>query len=142
MIARYRAKLSGPLLDRIDLQVWVKPLTSSELVHPRRFEERAEASASIRARVEEARSLQRQRFRGTPTCKNAEMGPREIARFCALDPPGEAVMRRAAERLGLSARGFDRVLRVARTITDLDGSESVRVEHLQEALQYRAMDAP
>ena len=132
-VEKYLSRLSGPLLDRIDLFVEVPPLDFDAL--SRRTP--AESSAAIKARVDAARSLQAARFGpGGPAC-NDQMGPAELSRFCALDDACRAVMKGAFDRMGLTARSYDRILRVARTIADLDGAEAVAVEHLAEALQYR-----
>ena len=132
-VEKYLGKLSGPLLDRIDLYAEVPPLDFDEL--SRRPE--AEPSAAIRARVEAARAVQAARFGPDgPSC-NAHMGPAELAAYCALDADGQAVMKGAFQRMGLTARSYDRILRVARTIADLDGAADIGVEHLAEAVQYR-----
>jgi magnesium chelatase family protein len=131
-ISRYLAKISGPLLDRIDLQVEVAALTSDEITST----EPGEASASIRERVEAARQIQRERFR---KC-NAEMSSRQLRKYCELDPPSRRLLIAAIERLGLSARAHDRILKVARTIADLAGLEQIEAGHLAEAVQYRALD--
>ena len=134
--ARYYAKISGPLLDRIDIQLEVPA------VHFRDIVSRApgESSAAIRARVARARERQAVRFAGRPIFANARMGPREIKQFCALPPEAEALLETAMARLGFSARGYDRVLKVARTIADLDGSDGLAVPHVAEAVQYRMLD--
>lgn len=132
-VEKYLSRLSGPLLDRIDLFVEVPPLDFDAL--SRRTP--AEPSAAIKARVDGARAVQAARFGpGGPAC-NDQMGPAELSRFCALDDACRAVMKGAFDRMGLTARSYDRILRVARTIADLDGAEAVAVEHLAEALQYR-----
>ena len=132
-VERYLGRLSGPLLDRIDLYVDVPPLEYEEL--SRRGQ--AESSAAIRRRVNAARAIQTARFGPDgPDC-NAHMGPRELQDCCALDEACTAVMKGAYERMGLTARSYDRILRVARTIADLDHSEAIQVPHLAEAIQYR-----
>ncbi len=135
-IARYLAKVSGPLLDRIDLQVEVRALTSDEITGT----EAAESSASIRDRVEAARAIQRERFRRAKIQCNAEMSSRLMRRFCELDPPSKSLLVSAIERLTLSARAHDRILKVARTVADLAGEERIEAAHLAEAVQYRALD--
>ncbi|MGN0968155.1 MAG: YifB family Mg chelatase-like AAA ATPase [Oscillospiraceae bacterium] len=132
-VQRYLGRLSGPLLDRIDLYVQVPPLEFEELSR----KPQAEPSAVIKARVDAARALQTGRF-GTdgPDC-NARMGQKELQACCALDESGQKLMKGAFERMGLTARSYDRILRVARTIADLDNSETVQVQHLAEAIQYR-----
>ncbi|MBK5259544.1 MAG: YifB family Mg chelatase-like AAA ATPase [Thermoanaerobaculia bacterium] len=135
-IARYLAKVSGPLLDRIDLQVEVRALTSEEITGT----EAAEGSASIRDRVEAARAIQRERFRRAKIQCNAEMSSRLMRRFCELDAPSRSLLVSAIERLALSARAHDRILKVARTVADLAGEERIGTAHLAEAVQYRALD--
>ncbi|HUP61654.1 MAG TPA: ATP-binding protein [Thermoanaerobaculia bacterium] len=135
-ISRYLAKISGPLLDRIDLQVEVAALTSDEITST----EPSEPSASIRERVEAARTIQRERFRRSFIQCNAEMTSRHMRRFCELDPASRRLLAAAIERLGLSARAYDRILKAARTIADLAGGERVESAHVAEAVQYRALD--
>ncbi len=132
-IHRYRRRISGPLLDRIDLHVEVPRVDYEKLGDHRR----GEPSAVIQERVEAARVRQRRRFQGTPLTSNADMGPREIEEYCRLDAAGENLMQQAARQMGLTARGYHRVLKVARTIADLEGSEAIQAHHLAEALQYR-----
>jgi magnesium chelatase family protein len=132
-LARYRRRVSGPLLDRIDLHVEVPPLDCARLAGPAGGEE----SAEVRRRV--ARARERQEERGAP---NARLRGAALRSHCALDPEGRGVLTQAATRLGLSARAHDRILRVARTIADLEGAEGVGTRHLLEAIQYRALDRP
>src|SRR5688572_28950744 len=131
-IARYLAKMSGPLLDRVDLQVEVPALTSSEITSV----ERGEPSAAIRERVETARQIQRARFR---RC-NADMTSRDLRKHCELDQRSRKLLIAAIDRLGLSARAYDRILKVSRTIADLAGVERIESGHVAEAVQYRALD--
>jgi magnesium chelatase family protein len=138
MVARYRQRLSGPLLDRIDIHIEV-PRVEYEKLSDRR---RGEPSAVIRARVQEARERQGKRFAGLNILTNGEMGPPEVHRFCTLDEAGHALLRAAVRQLGLSARGYHRILKVARTIADLAGSEQIQVAHLAEAIQYRPRGFP
>ncbi|HUP45163.1 MAG TPA: YifB family Mg chelatase-like AAA ATPase [Thermoanaerobaculia bacterium] len=135
-IVRYLAKVSGPLLDRIDLQVEVPALTSDEVTGTGA----GESSAAIRERVEGARALQRERFRRTHVRANGEMTTRLMRRHCELDAASRALLRAAIDRLGLSARAHDRILKVARTIADLAGEEMIGTAQIAEAVQYRALD--
>ncbi|MEG1395372.1 MAG: YifB family Mg chelatase-like AAA ATPase [Oscillospiraceae bacterium] len=134
-VEKYTAKLSGPLLDRIDLFIEVPALEFEELSQR---PEKTETSAEIRLRVNAARALQAERF-GTdgPDC-NAHMEQRELADFCQLDEDSQALMKGAFEKMGLTARSYDRILRVSRTIADLEGSRRIELHHLAEALQYRS----
>jgi magnesium chelatase family protein len=132
-VSRYLGKLSGPLLDRIDLFAEVPSLDFDELT----IKASSEPSVMIRNRVNDARLKQTTRFGSLgPTC-NAGIGPSELQNFCALDNAGQAIMRGAYERMGLTARSYDRILRVARTIADLDHDDKVRSHHVAEAIQYR-----
>jgi magnesium chelatase family protein len=132
-IRRYRGRMSGPLLDRFDLVVDVPPLDLRALDRGRA----GEPSAAVRERVVAARRRQFERFgAGGPTC-NARMRPRDLERFAALEGKGRGLLLAAGKRLGLSARGYDRVRRVSRTLADLEGARAVRAEHVAEALQYR-----
>ena len=133
---RYLGRLSRPLLDRIDLHVELPALGPSELQGPTT----EETSAAVRARVGRARELQRERFRETKIRANAEMTPRQVRRLCPAPPDAERLLAAAITRLGLSARGRDRVLRVARTIADLAGADAIATEHCAEAIQYRGLD--
>jgi magnesium chelatase family protein len=135
-ITRYLGKISGPLLDRIDLQVEVAALKGEEIASL----ESGETSASIRERVEAARAIQRERFRRTPIQCNAEMSSRHMRKWCELDPPCRRLLLQAIDRLSLSARAHDRILKVARTISDLAGRERIETTHIAEAVQYRALD--
>ncbi len=135
-VRRYHSKISGPLLDRIDLIVEVPALDYEEL--SRRSS--AERSADIKKRVNAAREIQRRRFGGDGTMCNAHIGSREMSEICALDAEGEALIHAAFDSMGLSARSYDRILRVARTIADLDGQERISPEHVAEAIQYRTYD--
>jgi magnesium chelatase family protein len=133
MVSRYRSKISGPLLDRIDLHVFVRPLNADEMLAP----STAECSASVRKRVVAARDIQRKRFRRSRANVNAHMTHRQVNHYCGLERTGKDLLRLAIERLGLTARAFDRILKVSRTIADLAGSDNIQEAHLQEAIQYR-----
>jgi magnesium chelatase family protein len=134
---RYMSKISGPLLDRIDLHLEVEPVPFSQLTEKKA----AESSSSIRTRVTAARILQTQRFKGHATTHyNAQMTTRQIRAYCVLDPASSALLKQAMERLSLSARAYDRILKVARTIADLEGSLGLTSSHIAEAIQYRSLD--
>ena len=133
---RYVEKISGPLLDRIDLHVNV-PSVEYEMM---RRKTPAEDSATVKTRVDAARAIQSARFAGTSTLCNAHMTPAQIKEHCTLDAAGDKLMKTAFERMGLTARSHDRVLRLARTIADLDGEEQISAAHLAEAVQYRNTD--
>lgn len=135
-VERYRARVSGPLIDRIDIHVNVPAVPFDELRHTKPGTD----SASMRTAVLSARELQRERFAGRKTMLNARMGPRMVRQCCALDSAGEMILKQAMTELGLSARAHDKVLRVARTIADLAGSERIHAEHLSEAVHYRQLD--
>jgi len=132
-ISRYQKRISGPLLDRIDIHIEV-PRVDYEKLTDERLGERSEV---IRARVERAREVQRRRFAGTPLSCNADMGPTEVREICQLDETGRGLVRAAMQQLGMSARAFHRILKLARTIADLAGSERIETAHLAEAIQYR-----
>jgi len=134
-VRRYHSRISGPMLDRIDLIVEVPALEFGELKQTTP----SESSASIKKRVDAAREIQRERFDGGTMC-NAKMDTRALREFCALSPECEELMHAAFDAMGLSARSYDRILRVARTIADLDRSESIEPQHLAEAIQYRTYD--
>ncbi len=137
LIERYHARISGPLLDRIDIHLRVPAVPYAELGR----DAPGEPSAAIRARVESARVRQRERFRSqTGMHANAHMGSREVRRYCRQSPEVAEILRTAVERLGLSARGCHRVLKLARTIADLAGVEGIEPVHVREAIQYRALD--
>jgi magnesium chelatase family protein len=133
---RYRAKVSGPLMDRIDLHVEVPALSFQELAG----EGPAEGSEEIRRRVEAARRLQQKRFQRMRIYCNAQMSNRHIRRLCIIDGQSQKLLEMAIDRLGMSARAYSRILKIARTIADLEGSEAIKPEHVSEAIQYRSLD--
>jgi magnesium chelatase family protein len=136
-IQKYMAKISGPLLDRIDLHIEVPAVKYKELAS----KESGETSEKIRARVIRAREAQAVRFKGRKGLyANADMQSKEIREFCKLDDAGEELLKMAITKLGLSARAYDRILKVGRTIADMAGSASIRPEHISEAIQYRSLD--
>ncbi|GAB3534240.1 YifB family Mg chelatase-like AAA ATPase [Pontibacter brevis] len=137
VVQRYLNKVSGPLLDRIDLHVEVTPVTFDEMTATRK----AEDSASVRERVEQARKLQTQRFKDIPQVhSNAMMPSQMVKEVCQINEAGRNLLKTAMERLGLSARAYDRILKVSRTIADLAGNDTIKIEHLAEAIQYRSLD--
>ena len=136
-VQRYLSKVSGPLLDRIDLHIEVTPVSFDEL------DQRAkgEPSSTVRTRVVKARAVQSERFAESPGVYcNAQMDSKLVQRYCKLDEAGKQLMKMAIHRLGLSARAYDRILKVSRTIADLASSASIRPEHVSEAIQYRSLD--
>jgi magnesium chelatase family protein len=134
--ARYYSKISGPLLDRIDIQLEVPEVKFRDIVS----RAPAESSAAIRTRVTAARARQARRFEGRRVFANAQMGPREVKLFCRIPAEAEKLLEMAVTKLGFSARAFDRVLKVARTIADLDGKDAIETPHVSEGIQYRMMD--
>ncbi|MCB4756808.1 MAG: YifB family Mg chelatase-like AAA ATPase [Elusimicrobia bacterium] len=136
-VQKYRSKISGPLLDRIDLHVEVPSLKVDEITEE---SVPGETSAVIRDRVMKARHIQRSRFQQPGLYENGQMGIRQIRLYCRVDEDGKRLLRLAIRKLGLSARAYDRILKVARTIADLAGSDPIRSEHLSEAISYRLLD--
>jgi magnesium chelatase family protein len=136
-VQRYRSRVSGPLLDRIDIHVEVPAVRFRELSSP----QEGETSAAIRVRVDEARERQRHRFRKSSEVHcNAQMSTRLLHKFCTVGPEGEKLLSAVVDRLGMSARAYDRILRVARTIADLEKCDEIQTQHLGEAIQYRTLD--
>jgi magnesium chelatase family protein len=136
-VQKYLNKISGPLLDRIDLHVEVTPVDFNELASTRQFEK----SICIRERVIKARTIQELRYKDTDgVYANAQMSSKQLKQICAIDQAGQTLLKVAMEKLNLSARAYDRILKVSRTIADLAASENIKPEHLAEAIQYRSLD--
>jgi magnesium chelatase family protein len=135
-VQRYLSKVSGPLLDRIDLHVEVTPITFDEMT----ARKGNETSQAIRERVVRARGLQSLRFEGKPIHCNAMMASNTVKEVCKITDEGRSMLKKAMEKLGLSARAYDRILKVSRTIADLDGKEHILIDHLAEAINYRSLD--
>ena len=135
-VNEYRGRISGPLLDRIDIVVEVPAVHFEDL----RARAEAEPSSEVKKRVDEARAIQNRRFGGRGGMCNARMGPGEMRKFCDLDEASSELMKQAFEAMGLTARSYDRILKVARTVADLEGSENIEPHHIAEAIQYRAVN--
>ena len=135
-ISRYIGQISGPLLDRIDLHIEVKPVEYKKISS----DEKEESSNTIRKRVNKARKLQLKRYEGLNIYSNSELTPSLIAKFCKLDDSSKQILKKAFETLNLSGRAYGRILKVARSIADLDGEENIKKEHILEAIQYRSLD--
>lgn len=135
-IERYLARISGPLLDRIDIHIEVPPVPFRELSDA----QTGTTSAQMRAQVVEARQAQQRRFAGEPNSLNGKMSPRQIRRHCRLEPDAEQLLKSAMDEMGLSARAHDKILRISRTIADLDHSDAITAVHLSEAINYRTLD--
>ena len=131
----YRSRISGPMLDRIDIVVEVPSVHFEDL----RSRREAEPSAAVKERVNAARAVQNHRFHDSGMC-NARMGPEEMRKYCDLSEESAQLMKDAFEAMGLTARSYDRILKVARTVADLDGSEAIAPQHIAEAIQYRAIN--
>ena len=135
-IAKYIGKISGPLLDRIDIQVEVPNVKYSKLEN----EQPSESSEKIRERVNKARKIQLERYKENGIFSNSELTPKLMNKYCKLDENGKKIMKNAIEKLGLSARAHDRILKVSRTIADLDEKKNIEAKHVAEAVQYRSLD--
>lgn len=137
VVHRYLSRISGPLLDRIDLHVEVVPVSFDEMTSNRK----TETSAEIRERVVRAREIQLDRFKSNESIYcNAMMSSNMVKEICAINEAGKSLLKTTMERIGLSARAYDRILKVSRTIADLAGTDEIRTEHLAEAIQYRNLD--
>ena len=135
-IKKYISKISGPLLDRIDLHIEVENVEYTQLEN----QVKLETSDEIRGRVNKARKVQQERYKENGIYSNAELTPKLLSKYCKLDKESKAIMQNAFEKLGLSARAHGRILKVARTIADLDEEENIKVKHIAEAIQYRSLD--
>lgn len=135
-VQKYRNRISGPILDRIDLHIEVPAVKFEQL----RSEGGSEKSASVRERVARAREIQLNRLAGEGIYSNSQLKPKHLKKFCRLDSRGQEILDQAVRQLGLSARAYHRILKVARTIADLDHCESIATHHLLEAVQYRSLD--
>ena len=135
-ISRYMGKISGPLLDRIDIQVEVTPVKYQKL----ESDDRVESSEEIKKRVDKARKIQLERYKSHGIFANSKLTPALSNIYCKLDLKSKEIVQNAFERLGLSARGYGRILKVARTIADLEGTENIEAKHIAEAIQYRSLD--
>ena len=135
-IQKYMGKISGPLLDRIDIQVEVTPVKYQKL----ESNIKGETSEQIQRRVNNARTIQLERYKSNNIYSNSELTPKLIEKYCKLDEKSKKILQNAFQKLGLSARAHDRILKVARTIADLDASKDIQTNHLLEAIQYRSLD--
>ena len=135
-VQKYMGRISGPLLDRIDIHVEVPAVNFDEL----HGVSKGEPSKLIRARVQKARQLQLDRYKGMKIYCNSQLAPKHLKEVCEVDEEGSGLLRQAIEQLGLSARAYDRILKVARTIADLDGQPKILPDHISEAIQYRSLD--
>jgi magnesium chelatase family protein len=135
-IASYMGKISGPLLDRLDIHIELPSIKYKELTDTKE----AESSAIIKARVEKDRTIQRERFKPDGIFYNAQMDTKLIKKYCLLDGAAKDLLKMAMTELGFSARAYDKILKVSRTIADLVGSETILAEHISEAIQYRSLD--
>ena len=135
-ISRYMNKISGPLLDRIDIQIEVTPVKYQKLDS----NEQIESSEEIKKRVNRARQIQVARYKEYGIFSNAELLPKLMDKYCIINSKSKEILHNAFERLGLSARAYERILKVARTIADLDGENNIQTKHIAEAIQYRSLD--
>ncbi len=135
-ISKYMNRISGPLLDRIDIQIEVEPVKYNNL----QLNIKSESSEQIKQRVDNARNIQIKRYKEFNIFSNSELNPSLIEKFCKLDEQSEKILQTAFDRLGLSARAYTRILKVARTIADLDKSGNIKSKHIAEAIQYRSLD--
>jgi magnesium chelatase family protein len=133
MVSRYQHRISGPFIDRVDIFVEVPHIEYEKLAD----KQLGETSERVRSRVEAAREVQRNRFKGKKVTCNSEMTPADVREFCQLEESAQSLLKAAMKQLYLSARAFHRILKLARTISDLEGSEIIRANHLAEAVQYR-----
>ena len=135
-ISKYMGKISGPLLDRIDIQIEVSPVKYEKLGN----DETPESSETIKKRVNSARKIQIERYKQENIYSNSSLTPKLISKYCKLDSEGKKILQTAFEKMGLSARAYGRILKVARTIADLDNCENIQKTHIAEAIQYRSLD--
>ena len=135
-IQKYISKISGPLLDRIDIQVQVSPIKFNELNN----EKREETSEEIRKRVNQARKIQLNRYKELGIYTNSQLTPKLIEQYCKIDNLSKNILEKAFVSLGLSVRAYGKILKVARTIADLEGIENIQLKHITEAIQYRNLD--
>jgi magnesium chelatase family protein len=135
-VKNYLGKISGPMLDRLDIHVEVAPVEYSELTS----KATGETSAEIRKRVEAAREIQNKRYEGTGVTCNARLTSSLIQKYCELTSDADALLKAAFERMGMSARSYDRILKIARTVADIDRSEKITAGHIAEAIQFRNLD--
>ena len=136
VISKYMGKISGPLLDRIDICIEVNPVKYSKLNSSKKIE----TSAEIKKRVDKARKIQIERYKENKILSNAELTPKLTDKYCKLNDEGKQILEKAFNKLKLSARAYGRILKVARTIADLDNSNNIEVKHIAEAIQYRTID--
>ena len=135
-VRRYLNRISGPMLDRLDLHVEVPAVDYKSLSD----DKKSESSAEIRERVNKARKIQQQRYKGTGINCNAQLTPAMLKKYCKLEPDAEELLKQSFERLGLSARAYDRILKVARTIADLQECENIKKEHIFASIRFRTLD--